>query len=354
MSGDPATEGGVPEREVSRRIARGTSTFLGASFARQGLMVALLPALTTQVSPEQYGRVAVASTIAAVAVILIGLGLETAVFRVWFDTADDMRRRATFLRAARSLLAASSFITVTLVVVTVMVIDVPSDAWSPWLITLSVVGAVGQSLINSYALPLFRAQERLRDYLRLQMTVAIVQVVLLVLLVLIISLDARGWILATAIAQWAGVAVASRTLRTALDLGVEPAAGRELLGFGLPLIPHAVAHWSLAGMDRLILLAFVPATTVGIYGLVYTVSAVVGTALTEVNRALMNEYGRILQRKDTSLAAAGDELNALASIQVIAALVVTSPRRTKLALPSYRLRKRRSEPRSPNLNSSTS
>lgn len=294
---------------------------MATSFLRQAMMFVLLPFLTRQVPPEQYSRVAVASAVAGAAVVVMGLGLETPVFRTSFHAVDVPDRRAAVLSTARTLLMGASLLIAACVAVITPLIDAPTAAWAPGLIVLAVVGSVGQAWVTSYALPLYRAQDRLREYFRLQLSITLVQAALLVVLVLVIPLGSLGWILAVVVAQWTGVALSAVTIRPTLCVSLDRQAARELLGFGLPLVPHALAHWSLAGVDRLVLLAFVPASAVGIYGMVYAVSAVVGTVLTEMNRALMNEYGRLLLPA-TAKDDVNDRLGALASVQMVAALTI--------------------------------
>lgn len=293
---------------------------MGATIARRAIMFALLPMLTTRVSPEEYGRVNIATTIAGLALIVMGLGLETPLFRSWFATRDDPERRWRLLTTAKSLLLLASTITMALGALIVLSIDVASEAWSGSLVALALVGSVAQTFVRHYSLPLLRAMDRTKAYLRVQLVEALVQASLLIALVLFASRGPGGWVLAIVLGQWAGVALASYYLRTALELGLHRPTASSLLRLSLPLIPHAGAHWSLAGVDRLVLLAFVPAATVGIYGLVYSVAALVGMVLTEINRALMYEYGRLVGSTGPS---AASDLVVLATVQVIASLVVS-------------------------------
>ena len=55
---------------------------------------------------------------------------------------------------------------------------------------------------------------------------------------------------------------------------------REVLAFGIPLIPHAFAHWGLAVSDRAVLGAFLPASVVGTYYVAYL--AVLPVSLTGI------------------------------------------------------------------------
>lgn len=293
---------------------------MGATIARRAIMFALLPILTARVSPEEYARVNVAMTISGLAVIIMGVGLETPLFRSWFATRDDTIRRQRLLTTAKSLMAIASAVTMALGSLIVLSVDISSGAWSANLVVLALVGAVAQTFVANYFLPLLRAMDRTREYLRVQLMAVTAQAGLLVILVLFASKGSAGWVLAIVLGQWAGLGLAANYLRIRLDFGLDRPTTSGLLRLSLPLIPHAGAHWSLAGVDRLVLLAFVPAATVGIYGLVYTLSALVGTVLTEINRALMREYGRLVGSSD---AAAASDLTVLSTVQILASLVAS-------------------------------
>lgn len=303
---------------VGRRVALGASAFVTANIVSQGLSFVILPVLARYIAPSEYGLVAIATAAAGVAGVVFGVGLETPVFRSWFEYAERPDARADRLRTARSLLAASTVVGFAAAVVLVLLLR-NGAAWEPHMVLLAIGGAIGQSFVASYALPLLRAQDRLARYVQIQVAIAVSRAVLLILFVLFIRWEATGWILAVAIAQWVGLLLASRSVGR-MNLGFDREHGMSLLRLGGPLVPHALAHWSLAAADRLVLAAFLPLGAVGIYGMVYAASAVVGTLLTELSRALMNEYGRLVHyRSEDDRRRA---LDALAAVQVIAAVGV--------------------------------
>jgi O-antigen/teichoic acid export membrane protein len=289
-------------------------------------MLVLLPILAARVAPEQYAQVTVAATVAAIAAIFMGLGLETPLFRTWFATRDDPPARRAAQQTAFTLMLISSGSAFLVFAIGAVLFNTVSDAWSPALIVLALAGAIGQTLIRGYALPLLRANDRRRAYLLVQVAGTIAHPLLVGLLVVVIPLGSLGWVMGATLAQVAGVVVAARFLRDTVSLDMDHQARKQLLGLGLPLIPHAAAQWTLSASDRLILAVLVPAASVGVYGMAYAAGAVVAMALTEFNRALMNEYGRHVPTVSADGRARREterSLGPLIELQVIVTAVVT-------------------------------
>ena len=67
---------------------------------------------------------------------------------------------------------------------------------------------------------------------------------------------------------------------------------REALKYGLPLVPHFAAHWTLSISDRAILERFVGLGSVGIYSLAYQFGTVLQMLLTSVNQAITPAFSR--------------------------------------------------------------
>lgn len=262
-----------------------------------------------------------ATTVAAFAALVMAMGLETPVFRTWFELSEDPVSRSRYVTTARSLLVLSTCFVSLLYVAIVVVVEPTNESWAPTVVLIGLFTAIGQTWISGLVLPLLRAQDRLRAYLRLQLLVAVAQPSLLVLLVLVLDMGSVGWILALAVAPCMGAVRGMWIVDRHLGFEIDGRAARRLLGMGLPLIPHGAAHWSLAGIDRLLLLRYVDAALVGVYGLVYTVSAVVGTALAEFNRAILREYGRLIDG-EPSPAERDRRLAGLSDVQVVAAVLV--------------------------------
>ncbi len=70
---------------------------------------------------------------------------------------------------------------------------------------------------------------------------------------------------------------------------------REALGYGLPLVPHALASWILQAADRLILERHVSLTELGLYNFGYTLGMAMQFLVVGINQAWMPHYFRLMK-----------------------------------------------------------
>jgi O-antigen/teichoic acid export membrane protein len=70
---------------------------------------------------------------------------------------------------------------------------------------------------------------------------------------------------------------------------------REALGYGLPLVPHALASWVLQAADRLILERHVSLTELGLYNFGYTLGMAMQFLVMGINQAWMPHYFRLMK-----------------------------------------------------------
>ena len=75
------------------RAARGSSTYAAAAFLQRGIGFLMLPIYTRALTLAEYGQLAVVLTVATAAGTLLPFGLETAIFRAWFQMAGNPRDR---------------------------------------------------------------------------------------------------------------------------------------------------------------------------------------------------------------------------------------------------------------------
>src|SRR5699024_5047626 len=113
---------------------------------------------------------------------------------------------------------------------------------------------------------LLRAQRRPLPYVVIAFGRAILGSILIVVGVVVLRLGPLGLVLgsaiAAAIAAAAGVLLLHRS--GVLRLRWDPALNRAMLGFSLPLVPAAIAGWTLSLSDRYILQASRGSEVVGV------------------------------------------------------------------------------------------
>lgn len=260
-----------------RRSLRGSGAYAIAVLFQRGIGFLLLPLYTRVLSPDEYGQLAVVLTISAGVSTLLSFGLETAVFRTYILLQDTPEQRPPFVNSVGLLALVGPAVLAAIAVVAF------GDLIASWLGVSSLAIGLGIGTaavtVSATVLPfaILRAQERLRAYLQLTAVQVVLNTTLTVALVVVLGWGVVGWLLGSLIAISVTLAAGLVMLGHRWTLSVDRGYLVATLAFGLPLLPHAAAHWGLSMSDRIVLGAFVPPADIGLYQLAYQFAIPVST-----------------------------------------------------------------------------
>lgn len=226
----------------------------------------LLPLYVRVLSPTDYGVITVLLIVEQVLRVLYRWGIDAAFMRFYYDCEDT---------AARRLLASTIFFFLIAVSGSVLAAGIAAAPWlarelfdsAQWVTPLRLV------FLNAFLgclsfLPfhVLRIEGRARTFVKLTFATNLSALLVKLALVAGLRLGVLGIFLADTIVA-VGLAAAIAPRYAAL---IRPVFSRALLrsclAFGLPRIPHGVAHQITAGADRYILNLYVPLSAVGVYG----------------------------------------------------------------------------------------
>ena len=259
------------------RSLRGSGTYAFAVLVQRGIGFLLLPLYTRVLSPDEYGQLALVLTISAGVSTLLSFGLETAVFRTYILLHDTPERRPSFVNSVGLL---AMFGPAALAAVFVVALGEPfAELLDVSSLAIALGVATAAVTVTATVLPfaVLRAQERLRKYLELTAIQVVTNTTLTIAFVVVLGWGVAGWLLASLIAITVTLAAGLVMLGHRWTLTVERSYLITTLAFGLPLLPHAAAHWGLSLSDRLVLGAFASPGEVGLYQLAYQFAIPVST-----------------------------------------------------------------------------
>lgn len=227
----------------------------------------LLPVYTRFLTPSDYGVLAMLIVIEAVAKVTFRWGVDTAFMRLYYDCADT---------AARQRLA--STITIFLLAVNglLLVAGAASAGWvSAWLFDtprhwlLIALTIANTFVVGFYFIPMhvLRIDERSGQFIGLSFGRSVGTLILRLVLVVWAGMGVLGVVVADVVVTAVFTVVLSRWFAPLLRPVFSRAVLRDALGFGLPRIPHSLAHQVIGLADRYFLNAYGTLREVGLYSI---------------------------------------------------------------------------------------
>lgn len=281
-------------RQIKSLMAQSATYGMGDVLTK-AVAFLLIPVYTRFLSPADYGIVGVASSIAAVLGILYPLGLQSAAMRFYYDARDETSRRDLMGTMAVAALIIGLALTLLLAATPLgpalfgaVVKDIP---FRPYVTTLLWTACFAN--ISVIPLVIFRVREMPRPYVAFTVGGFLLSTAAILYFVVARQEGAlgnlRGGLIAAAVMALPYLVVTFRQSNLAFRQRWFSAG----LAYGLPLVPHLLAHWALTLSDRSILNQMVSLGQVGIYTLGYQVSVVLAVVSQALNTAWMPFFYRL-------------------------------------------------------------
>lgn len=257
---------------------------LGTVLVR-ALAFAMLPVFTRHLTREDYGVIALATSVSSALSILFPLGLHTAINRLYTDAKDEPARRDVLGTLFLGSLISGAVLAVAFdrlggLASGLLPRSVPFDPY----LRLSVW--IGLATVLPYVPALFlQMRERPGTYVLLTATPALLSVAGALYEVVVLRRGAEGYLRGTLGGAAVGLLPAAWVFAREGRFRVRFDLLRRALGYGLPLVVHQGAGWILALSDRVILERAVPLDQVGLYGVGFQIASVVTVAGYALNSA---------------------------------------------------------------------
>ncbi len=271
---------------------RGGAVYAAATAFPRGMSLLLLPLYVRALAPAEYGQLAVIVTLSAALGTMLSFGLETAVFRSYMRLAGSPVEQHRFVNSIGlfSMLVPPGIAAVLGAVTWAAARDlvaIPGDA-----LAIGLLGTGVQVSATIFPMAVLRAQERLSPYLKANLVFGVTNSGLTFLAVVVFHMGVAGWFAAALASYLLLLFVGLNAIghRWSRSLDTRMLAGA--LAFGLPMVPHAFAHWGLTLSDRIILGAFRDSSEIGVYNVAYQFAMPIGVLVAAMNQGIMPMYVR--------------------------------------------------------------
>ena len=250
-----------------KSLFRSLSIYGLGDIATSVVNLLLLPIYTQYLTKEDYGIVTMLLTLEAVAKVVFRWGVDTAFMRLYYDSRD---------RAARQRLASTIFFFLIAVNGALVLVSIAAAGW----LSDQVFGSTAQALLvglviantfvaGFYFLPyqVLRIADKSAVFMSLTFTRSAATVLARLLLIVGAGWGVRGVVFADVIVTALFTIVLLRWYAPLIRPVFSTALIREALAFGLPRIPHSLAHQVMTLADRYFLNKYSTLGDVGLYGI---------------------------------------------------------------------------------------
>jgi O-antigen/teichoic acid export membrane protein len=294
-------------RELIRRVVGATALYGLANFGTRALNFLLLPLYTRYLAPSDYGLITLSEAVAAFLALVIGLGFDGAIERLYFQHVDLPAVLASYLGSALkfSLVAAALAVLLTLTLGAPMLhafapaFEVPYR-FLAWAILTAASGLFLQDL-----LVVFQCQGRPRSYVLLSTASFLLTAGFSVALVVFAHGGASGMLRGKLVAALILLVITLFLFAGVLRSRFRWRYVRETLAIGTPLVPHQLMAGGLIAADRFILGHYRDLREVGLYSIAYTFGGVMALATMSLTQAWAPVYYQLAGKREEGRRAMG-------------------------------------------------
>jgi O-antigen/teichoic acid export membrane protein len=270
---------------LNSRLIKGSAVYLLSNIVSAAIPFALLPVLTRYLSPAEYGEVGMFQTLVSALAAFVGLTAVGAVSRKYFDVGIQAGELGEFVGSCFLVLAASAVLVFVGVFIFEQEISRQIGLVGHWVLVSVAVAAA--NFVIQMRLGIWQVQNKPVLYGMLQLGQSMANMVLSLVLVVGLLQGAEGRLEAQIFASFTFAALSVYILFQD-DLIVfrwRPDHIKEILYFGIPLIPHVAGIFLLGSFDRFVVTSKLGLAEAGIYVVAVQLASVIGIILDAISKA---------------------------------------------------------------------
>lgn len=245
----------------------------------------LLPIYTRILTPDDYGRLAIVIVVSTVVAIIVDSGQRSAFLRFYFlDATPYGQQKLTGTVLIYLLLSAATILSILLLCIDRLAPTFIRDATIVPLIRVALIGTFFD-VISAILFVTFRAEQRASQFAMLAAMRFLICTTLNIIAVAKLHWGAVGVVYANLFTSvlflLTCLGLKLRKIEWTLDLKLL----KEVLSFGLPLVPAGLAGWVLMLSDRFFLERYRDLHQVGIYAAGYSIAGILNIIMNWFNAA---------------------------------------------------------------------
>jgi O-antigen/teichoic acid export membrane protein len=257
-----------------RRLGRHSAVYGLGGLVSRILATILLPLYTHYLPPDAYGRVEIVTAATAVLAIVLQMGISSAFFRFYFDAKEPPEKLVVVRTSFWFTMAMATLGLVIGLVFADQVSHLLGLGHDPQLVR---AGAVGLWAATNYQqlTALFRVEERSTQYAIASVANVLITVAAMVLFVAVFHWGAVGLVAGNFTGTLCVYVVLLAYRSEQLGLQFDTELFRKMQHFGMPLVPSALALWTINFVDREFVSWYKDNAEVGVYSAAVKIAGVI-------------------------------------------------------------------------------
>jgi O-antigen/teichoic acid export membrane protein len=264
----------------AKLIARHSAVYGLASVLDRVVSFIMLPVYTRLLTPADYGVLELLYLTNSVISLVIGMGLESAVSRFYFDYEKEEDRNKVVGTAVVGyggmMIAISLFLMLFAAPMSGLVLE-SSDQANLLIVSLASLG-IGMVLPVYFAY--MRVRQKSFEYMITKVGMTVLTLGLNILFVVVYPYGVMGVLMATLLTNVVFLILLSITTLRKTGISVKWPLLRDMLKFGWPLIPSNIGAYIVQASDRYFVKEYVSVAMTGIYSLGYKIGTLVNQFVT--------------------------------------------------------------------------
>lgn len=277
-------------------LLSGSAMYLFSNVLAAAIPLALLPILTRYLTPAEYGQVAIFQTLVAGLAAFVGLNVSGAASRKYYDSDFVKEELKYFIGNCFLVLAVSTAI----VFLVALVFKESLAQWLALEIRWLLFGVIVSSatFIISMRMGQWQVKKQAKKFGAFQVSQSVLNMLFSLLMVVYFLQGAAGRIgvLIAIPMVFAIIALFLLFKDGLLGFAWRPVYLREILSFGVPLVPHAAGLFLLSSVDRFVINAELGLAQVGVYMVAVQLVSAMGLVFGAINNAYVPWLFERLQR----------------------------------------------------------
>ncbi len=250
-------------------IARHTAVYGMANVLDRAVSFIMLPVYTRFLTPGDYGTLELIGMTVTLLAVTLGLGIEAAVSRFYFDHEDADKRN---LAVSTGLLGYGAFALIFVAVLVpfsgILANLILDSASLGNLFTVALIG-LGLSFIQPINLAYLRVQQKSGTLLVVQVSKTLFSLGIIIVLVVVKEMGVYGVLLGTLISDLTVTAILTVFTLKKTRPRVDWKLLKGMIKFGLPLVPSNIAAYMVQASDRYFVKEYMNISFTGLYSIGY-------------------------------------------------------------------------------------